>query len=75
MELVTKAKKWGSSFGVVIPKRVMDTLGVKIEDEFILDIRPSGRSSALRKLWGKGKGRGEQKTAQEWKDEFRRTLY
>ena len=75
MEIVAKAKKWGSSLGVIIPKDIVERFGIKEENEVILDVKPTGISDALRKSWGVCKGKGERKTAQEWKDEFRRTLY
>ena len=75
MEVVAKAKKWGSSLGVIIPRNVVERLGLKVEEELTLEVQARGKSDALKKLWGKGKGKGEHKTSQEWKDEFRRTLY
>ena len=75
MEIVAKAKKWGSSLGFVVPSEVANRLGIKAENEFLVDIKPTGKSNVLKEIWGKGKGKGERKTAQEWKDEFRRTLY
>lgn len=75
METLVKAKKWGSSLAFIVPSKVADELGMKAGGEFAVDVRPTGKSNVLRELWGKGKGKGERKTAQEWKDEFRRTLY
>lgn len=75
METLVKAKKWGSSLGVVIPKEMVDEIGVREEGEFVLSLHPTGKSDVLRQAFGKLKGKGERKTAQEWKDEFRRTLY
>ncbi len=75
METLVKAKKWGSSLGVIIPKEMVDEMGVKEEGEFVMSLRPTGRSDVLKQMFGKLKGKGERKTAQEWKDEFRRTLY
>lgn len=75
MEPVVKAKKWGSSLGVVIPKEMVDEMGIKEESEYDLSLRPTGKSDVLKQAFGKLKGKGERKTAQEWKDEFRRTLY
>ena len=75
MEIVARAKKWGSSLAFIVPSKVADELGMKDGGEFAVDIRLTGKSNVLRGLWGKGKGKGERKTAQEWKDEFRRTLY
>ena len=75
MEIVAKAKKWGSSVGFIVPSEVANKLGIKAENEFVVDIKPTGKSDVLKEAFGKCKGMGERKTAQEWKDEFRRTLY
>ncbi len=75
MDTVVKAKKWGSSFGVVIPKDVVDSMGIKEKSELLMNLSPTGESDVLRQAFGKLKGKGERKTAQEWKDEFRKTLY
>lgn len=75
MEIVAKAKKWGSSWGIIIPKNAAEELGLSEGKELTASFNTPGRSYVLRKIFGKGKGKGELKTAQEWKDEFRRTLY
>ena len=75
MRIIAKAKKWGSSLGVVIPKSVSNSLEIEEEQEVIMDIMPSGKSDVLKEAFGKCKNKGERKTAQEWKNEFRRTLY
>ena len=72
MEIVTRVKKWGNSLGLIIPKQAVEKLGLKEEEEIVVNINGSGRSDALKKGWGLC--RGDKKTAQEWKDEFRRTL-
>ncbi len=73
MELVATAKKWGSSLGVIIPKDAVDDLGLREDDTVRLRISKAAASDALRKTWGISSD--DKKTAQEWKDEFRRTLY
>ena len=75
MEIAVKAKKWGSSWGIIIPKNAADELGLSEGKELTASFNSPGRSDFLRKIFGKGRGKGELKTAQEWKDEFRRTLY
>jgi hypothetical protein len=40
-----------------------------------MNLNTPGRSDVLKRAWGICKGKGERKTAQEWKGEFRRTLY
>ncbi len=73
MEVHSRARKWGNSFGVIIPKKVVDEMGLKEEEDVVFQISTPGRSDVLRKSFGLG--RKLKKTAQEWKDEFRRTLY
>ena len=73
MEIVAKAKKWGSSLGVVIPKDAVDYFGIREDDAVRLRISKATISDALKKTWGIASD--DKKTAQEWKDEFRRTLY
>ncbi|MBI2144410.1 AbrB/MazE/SpoVT family DNA-binding domain-containing protein [Candidatus Woesearchaeota archaeon] len=75
METLVKAKKWGSSLGLVIPKEMVKEMGAQEKSEFVMSLRPTGKSDVLKQAFGKLKGKGERKTAQEWKDEFRRTLY
>ena len=75
MEIVAKAKKWGSSWGIIIPKSAAEELDLSEGKELRASLSTPGRSDMLKKIFGKGKGRGEQKTAQEWKDELRKTLY
>ena len=73
MEIVARAKKWGSSLGVIIPKDAVDYLGIREDDTVRLKISKAAISDALKKTWGISSD--DKKTAQEWKDEFRRTLY
>ena len=73
MEIVAKAKKWGSSLGVVIPKDAVNYFGIREDDTVRLRVSKIAMSEALKKTWGISTG--DKKTAQEWKDEFRRTLY
>ena len=73
MEIIAKAKKWGSSMGVIIPKDAVDSLGIREDDSIRMKISKATVSDALKKTWGISAD--DKKTAQEWKDEFRRTLY
>ena len=38
-EVQIKTKKWGSSIGLIIPKKVVDEIGIKLNDVVRLDIK------------------------------------
>ncbi|MEK6894534.1 MAG: AbrB/MazE/SpoVT family DNA-binding domain-containing protein [Nanoarchaeota archaeon] len=74
MEIIeTRLKKWGNSFGVVIPVELINKERMK-ENEHVKIILVKDSRDALRKTFGIGKGRLK-KTGQEFKDEVRRELY
>ncbi|MDO8508813.1 MAG: AbrB/MazE/SpoVT family DNA-binding domain-containing protein [Nanoarchaeota archaeon] len=68
-----KLKKWGNSFGVVIPKEVVEKENMK-EDENVKLIVIKNGSKAFSETFGIGKGKIK-KSGQEFKDEARRELY
>ena len=39
MEFKTKARKWGSSVGIVLPKEVVDEIGIKPDESVTIDIK------------------------------------
>ena len=39
VETEVKTRKWGSSIGLVIPKKVVDEIGIKLNDVIRLDIK------------------------------------
>ena len=49
MEIKAKLKPWGSSFGIIIPKRIVDAEKLLPEDEVIVEIR---KKEGLRELFG-----------------------
>mgnify|MGYP001617044468 FL=1 len=74
MEIIeTRLKRWGNSFGVVIPVELINKERMK-ENEHVKIILVKDSRDALRKTFGIGKGRLK-KTGQEFKDEVRRELY
>ncbi len=73
MEVTTKARKWGNSLGVIIPKDVTGNLDIKENDELQVTINKAGVSDVLKKSFGLCKD--EKRSAQEIKDELRRTLW
>ncbi len=68
-----KLKKWGNSFGVVIPREVVEKESMK-EDENVTLIVVNKNSNVLKETFGIGKGKLK-KSGQEFKDEARRELY
>lgn len=69
-EFKGRIRKWGNSFGIVIPKEVVKEKKWKEDDEVTL---LSIDSPPLKNFFGKAKN--TKKTAQEIKDELRRELY
>ena len=68
-----KLKRWGNSFGVVIPMEVIEMENIKEEEEVrLIVVRKSSRT--LRETFGIGKGKIK-KSGQQFKDEARRELY
>ncbi|MEK6936855.1 MAG: AbrB/MazE/SpoVT family DNA-binding domain-containing protein [Nanoarchaeota archaeon] len=67
-EIRAKAKKWGSSIGIIIPKEIVEAKKIKENDEILIEIKN-------RPLAGEFFGRfprKSKKTAQEIKDEMKR---
>ena len=67
MEIETKAKKWGSSIGIILPKSVVEANKIRENDKIIVEIKN-------RPLAGKFFGRLKdwKKPTQEIKDEMRK---
>lgn len=51
--IVLKTRKWGSSIGMVIPKRVVKELKIRENQDVIVDIKP--KENPLKELFGSGK--------------------
>ena len=68
MEVKTKARKWGSSLAVILPKATVEAKNIKENDELtvIIEKRPLAGE-----LFGRFP-RKSKRTAQELKDEARR---
>ena len=68
MEVKVRAKRWGSSIGVIIPKEVIEAKRIRENDEIIVEVknRPLAGEFFCRL---KGKLR---ESGQELKDEMRR---
>ena len=69
-----KLKKWGNSFGVIIPKEIVDGEGFKDEQEIEFLIIKNNNAETFKKLFGSLRGKLKQ-TGLEIKDELREDLY
>ncbi|HUS50721.1 MAG TPA: AbrB/MazE/SpoVT family DNA-binding domain-containing protein [Candidatus Paceibacterota bacterium] len=69
MEVKTKAKKWGSSIGIILPKAVVEAKKIRENDEIIIEIKNRPLAG---ELFGKFPEWKSGKSAQEIKDEMRR---
>ncbi len=69
----TRLKKWGNSFGVVVPADFVNHERMNENDKIkVLILKDSKK--AFKQTFGIGKGK-IRKSAQEFKDEARRELY
>ena len=68
MEIKTKAKKWGSSLGIILPKLIVEARKIRENDDVIIEIK---NRPIAGKLFGRLKGKFK-KSTQELKDEARR---
>ena len=64
--ITTKIRKWGSSFGVVIPKDEMQKLRLRENQEVYLDVKP--KENPLKLLFGIGKGKIKKSTEEILKE-------
>ena len=68
----TKVKRWGNSFGVVIPIEIIEEEKIKENDSLKLIVLKDSKN-AFKETFGMGKGKIK-KSAQQIKDELRRDL-
>lgn len=68
-----KVKKWGNSFGIIIPRETIANKKIK-ENQNISIIILEDSKKAFMESFGMGKGKIK-KSAQEIKDELRKDLY
>ncbi|MBI2653970.1 AbrB/MazE/SpoVT family DNA-binding domain-containing protein [Candidatus Woesearchaeota archaeon] len=66
-EFETKTKKWGSSIGVVLPKKVVDEVGIKPNETIVIDVK---KVVKVKDVFGMFP-RLSKKTAQQIKDDMR----
>lgn len=64
------AKKWGNSIGVVIPKEIVDSEGIRPEQPVSIEVKPM--KNPLAELFGKFK---TDKPTQQIKNELKKELW
>ncbi len=67
MVIEVKTKRWGNSIGVVIPQETIENLGIKAEEEIVIEIEK--KNNVLKELFGKAKAR---KPAKKMIEDFRK---
>jgi len=68
MEIKTKARKWGNSIAIILPKIVVENDNIKENDEIVVEVN---KKSLAENIFGKFP-RSSKKTGQEIKDEMRK---
>ena len=68
VETEVKTRKWGSSIGIVIPKEVVEEVGIKPDETIRIDVR---KPVKVKDVFGMFP-RFSKKSAQELKDEMRK---
>lgn len=67
MEVKTKARKWGSSLAVILPKKVVEETRIHEDDKVVIEVK---KRSLASEFFGKFP-RTSRRTAQQRKDEAR----
>ncbi|MBU2616069.1 MAG: hypothetical protein KKC19_03120 [Nanoarchaeota archaeon] len=52
IEIKTKLRKWGNSFGVVVPQRDVENSGVEEGEEIIILLRKENKEDVLKEMFG-----------------------
>ena len=66
VEIETKTRRWGSSIGLVLPKKIVEEEGIKPNEKIIINIK---KRPLAKEFFGKFPNWG--KSTQELKDEMR----
>ena len=67
MEFEAKARKWGSSIGIVVPKEIVEEAGIKPNEMIRIEVKSGVKVKDLFGLFPHWK-----RSAQEIKDELRK---
>lgn len=66
VEIETKTRKWGSSIGVVLPKKIVEEAGIKPNEKIVIEVK---RKPLAKEFFGLLKD--WKRPTQEIKDEMR----
>lgn len=66
VEIETKTRKWGSSIGVVLPKKIVEEAGIKPNEKITIEVK---KRPLAKEFFGRFPHWG--KSTQEIKDEMR----
>ena len=66
VEIETKTRKWGSSIGLILPKSLVDEIGIKPNEKITIEVK---KRPLAKEFFGKFPNWG--KSTQEIKDEMR----
>ena len=69
MEVKTKARKWGSSLAVILPRPVVEAKRIRENDDLIVEVK---KRTLAGELFGKFPNWKRRRTAQALKEEMRR---
>ena len=67
MEITTKAKRWGSSLGIILPKSLVEAKKIRENDEVTIEIKKKSLAGDMF-----GKFPRWKRSTQELKDEMRK---
>ncbi|MBI2670431.1 AbrB/MazE/SpoVT family DNA-binding domain-containing protein [Candidatus Woesearchaeota archaeon] len=67
VEIQTKAKKWGSSIGVILPKSLVEDIGIKPNETITIEVKKSHKAKEFFGLL-----KGWKRSTQKIKDEVRK---
>lgn len=76
-QIITKVKKWGNSFGIILPKKIVDTENLKEDVEVTITVQPHHKTTVgdLFELAKKHPLPKLKKTTQELMDEVDEELW
>ncbi len=52
IEIKTKIRKWGNSFGIIVPQKVVEDSGVKEGEELSVFLRKKSESNVIKETFG-----------------------
>ena len=67
MVIEVKTKRWGNSIGIVIPQEAVEDLGIRVEEEIVIEIEK--KNNILKELFGRARTK---KSAKKMIEDFRK---